>query len=217
MIVISTNIGEPKTIIWNGKKEQTGIYKYPVEHPIFLGKEDVENDHVMDRKYHGGVDKACYLYSAEHYSYWKKFYPELEMPWGMFGENLTLEGLYENGINVGDIFEIGEAVVQATQPRQPCYKLGIRFQNPKVVKQFVDSGLPGVYVRVLKNGKVKTGDEMILKEKSDSVSIQKVFELLYTDNFQKEPLKQALNNKFLAESCRRDLLKRWKDHLENLK
>ncbi|WP_372948175.1 MOSC domain-containing protein [Mariniphaga sp.] len=217
MIVISTNIGEPKTIVWNGKKEQTGIYKYPVEHPIFLGKEDVENDHVMDRKYHGGVDKACYLYSAEHYSYWKKFYPELEIPWGMFGENLTVEGLYENEINVGDTFEIGEAVVQATQPRQPCYKLGIRFQNPKVVKQFVDSGFPGVYVRVLKNGKVKTGDKMILKEKSDSVSIQKVFELLYTDNFQEEPLKQALNNKFLAESCRRDLLKKWKEHLENLK
>jgi MOSC domain-containing protein YiiM len=216
MIVISTNIGEPKTIVWHGKKEQTGIYKYPVEHPIFLGTEDVENDHVMDRKYHGGVDKACYLYSADNYNFWKKFYPELEMPWGMFGENLTVEGLHENEITVGDIFEIGEAVVQATQPRQPCYKLGIRFQNPKVVKQFVESGFPGVYVRVLKNGMVKTGEKMILKEKSNSISIQKVFELLYTDNFQEELLKQALNNPFLAESCRRDLLKRWKDHLDKL-
>jgi MOSC domain-containing protein YiiM len=216
MIVISTNIGEPKTIVWHGKKEQTGIYKYPVEHPIFLGTEDVENDHVMDRKYHGGVDKACYLYSADNYNFWKKFYPELEMPWGMFGENLTVEGLHENEITVGDIFEIGEAVVQATQPRQPCYKLGIRFQNPKVVKQFVESGFPGVYVRVLKNGMVKTGDKMILKEKSNSVSIQKVFELLYTDNFQEELLKQALNNPFLAESCRRDLLKRWSTDLDKL-
>jgi MOSC domain-containing protein YiiM len=216
MIVISTNIGEPKTIVWHGKKEQTGIYKYPVEHPIFLGTEDVENDHVMDRKYHGGVDKACYLYSADNYNFWKKFYPELEMPWGMFGENLTVEGLHENEITVGDIFEIGEAVVQATQPRQPCYKLGIRFQNPKVVKQFVESGFPGVYVRVLKNGMVRTGEKMILKEKSNSISIQKVFELLYTENFQEELLKQALNNPFLAESCRRDLLKRWKDHLDKL-
>jgi MOSC domain-containing protein YiiM len=216
MIVISTNIGEPKTIVWHGKKEQTGIYKFPVDHPIFLGKEDVENDHVMDRKYHGGVDKACYLYSANHYNFWEKFYPELEMPWGMFGENLTVEGLHENEITVGDIFEIGEAVVQATQPRQPCYKLGIRFQNPKVVKQFVESGFPGVYVRVLKNGMVRTGEKMILKEKSNSISIQKVFELLYTENFQEELLKQALNNPFLAESCRRDLLKRWKDHLDKL-
>ncbi|MCA1759695.1 MAG: MOSC domain-containing protein [Bacteroidales bacterium] len=216
MIVISTNIGEPKTIVWRGKKEQTGIYKYPVEHPIFLGNEDVENDHVMDRKYHGGVDKACYLYSANHYTWWKNFYPELDMPWGMFGENLTVEGLQENEINIGDIFEIGEAVVQATQPRQPCYKLGIRFHDPKVVKQFADSGFPGVYVRVLKNGTVKAGDKMILTEKSNSVSIQKVFELLYTDNFQEEPLKQALNNPFLAESCRKDLLKKWKSQLDKL-
>jgi MOSC domain-containing protein YiiM len=216
MIVISTNIGEPKTIVWHGKKVQTGIYKFPVDHPIFLGTEDVENDHVMDRKYHGGVDKACYLYSADHYTWWKEFYPELEMPWGMFGENLTVEGLHENEINVGDIFEIGEAVVQTTQPRQPCYKLGIRFQNPKVVKQFVESGFPGVYVRVLKNGMVKTGEKMILKEKSNSISIQKVFELLYTDNFQEELLKQALNNPFLAESCRRDLLKRWSTDLDKL-
>jgi len=216
MIVISTNIGEPKTIVWNGKKEQTGIYKYAVDHPIFLGNKDVENDHVIDRKYHGGVDKACYLYSANHYNYWKKFYPELEMPWGMFGENLTVEGLYENEINIGDVFEIGEAVVQATQPRQPCYKLGIRFNESKVVKQFVESGFPGVYVRVLKSGAVKTGNKMMLVEKNNSVSIQKVFELLYTDNFQEKLLKQALNNPFLAESCRRDLLKRWKDYLENL-
>jgi MOSC domain-containing protein YiiM len=214
MIVISTNIGEPQTIEWNGKKVQTGIYKFPVEHPIFLGTEDVENDHVMDRKYHGGVDKACYLYSANHYKYWKNFYPELDMPWGMFGENLSVEGLQENKINIGDTFEIGEAVVQATQPRQPCYKLGIRFHDPKMVKQFVNSGFPGVYVRVLKNGTVKSGNKMILTEKSNSVSIQKVFELLYTDNFQEDSLKQALNNPFLAESCRKDLLKRWKGQLD---
>jgi MOSC domain-containing protein YiiM len=217
MIVISTNIGEPKTIVWRGKKEQTGIYKYPVEHPIFLGTEDVENDHVIDRKYHGGVDKACYLYSADHYKWWKNFYSELEMPWGMFGENLTVENLQENEINIGDVFEIGEAVVQATQPRQPCYKLGIRFNDPKVVKQFANSGFSGVYVRVLKNGAVKKGDKMNWVEKTNSISIQKVFELLYTKTFQEEAIKQALNNLFLAESCRKDLLKKWSDHLENLK
>jgi MOSC domain-containing protein YiiM len=216
MRIISTNIGEPKTVVWHGKKVQTGIYKFSVNHPIFLGNEDVENDHVMDRKYHGGVDKACYLYSANHYNWWKKIYPELEMPWGMFGENLTVEGLYENNIHIGDIFEIGEAVVQATQPRQPCYKLGIRFNNSNVVKQFAGSGFPGVYVRVLKNGKVQKGDKMNLAEKSGSVSVQKVFELLYTHNFQEESLKRALNNPFLAESCRRDLLKRWSTDLEKL-
>lgn len=210
MKIISTNIGEPTTIEWNGKKVQTGIYKYQVNEPIFLGNEDVEADNVMDRKHHGGVDKACYLYSADHYNYWKKFYPELEMPWGMFGENLTVEGLNEAEVNIGDTFQLGEAVVQVTQPRQPCYKLGVRFGNPKMVKMFVQSGFPGVYLRVLKNGNVKTGDEFILVEKKNALSIQKIFELLYTDKFQKKAVETAVNDPLLDESCRRDLLKRWK-------
>jgi MOSC domain-containing protein YiiM len=213
MKIISTNIGEPKTIEWNGKMVQTGIYKYPVEKPIFLGLEDVENDHVIDRRYHGGVDKACYLYSADHYSYWKKFYPDLKMPWGMFGENLTVEGLHEAEINIGDIFKIGEAVVQATQPRQPCYKLGIRFGDQKMVKQFVDSGFAGVYVRVLEKGFVRTGDEMFLVEKKVSLSVMNVFELLYSPTFRKEAVGQAVNDVFIAESCRNDLLKRWGKYL----
>ncbi len=213
MKIISTNIGEPKTIEWNGKMVQTGIYKYPVEKPIFLGLEDVENDHVIDRRYHGGIDKACYLYSADHYSYWKKFYPDLEMPWGMFGENLTVEGLHEAEINIGDIFKIGEAVVQATQPRQPCYKLGIRFGDQKMVKQFVDSGFAGVYVRVLEKGFVRTNDEMVLVEKKVSLSVMNVFELLYSPTFRKEAVGQAVNDVFIAESCRNDLLKRWGKYL----
>lgn len=213
MKVISTNIGEPTTIEWNGKKVQTGIYKYPVYTPIFLGTKDVETDNVMDRKHHGGADKACYLYSADHYIYWKKFYPELELNWGMFGENITVEGLHEAQINIGDTFQLGGTIVQATQPRQPCYKLGVRFENPLMVKMFVHSGFPGVYLRILKNGKVKTGDEFILFEKKNSLSIQKVFELLYTDEFQKEAVETAVNDPLLAESCRRDLLTRWKNLL----
>jgi len=213
MKIISTNIGEPKTIEWNGKMVQTGIYKYPVEKPIFLGLEDVENDHVIDRRYHGGIDKACYLYSADHYPYWKKFYPDLEMPWGMFGENLTVEGLHEAEVNIGDIFKIGEAVVQATQPRQPCYKLGIRFGDQKMVKQFVDSGFAGVYVRVLEKGFVRTNDEMVLVEKKVSLSVMNVFELLYSPTFRKEAVVQAVNDVFIAESCRNDLLKRWGKYL----
>jgi MOSC domain-containing protein YiiM len=213
MKVISTNIGESTTIEWNGKKVQTGIYKHQVNEPIYLGTEDVKNDNVMDRRYHGGVDKACYLYSADHFEFWKKLYPELELTWGMFGENLTVEGLYETQINIGDTFQLGETVVQATQPRQPCYKLGVRFGNPKIVKQFVESGFSGVYVRVLKSGNVKTGDKFILTEKKNSHSIQKVFELLYTDELENETFEMAVNDPFLAESCRRDLLKRWKNLL----
>jgi MOSC domain-containing protein YiiM len=215
MKIISTNIGEPQIIDWRGKQVKTGIYKYSVSHPVFLGEEDVKNDHVIDRRYHGGVDKACYLYSANHYKYWQPFYPGLEMPWGMFGENLTVEGLHEAEVNIGDTFQIGNTVVQATQPRQPCYKLGIRFGTQKMVRQFVDSGFAGVYVRVLQKGEVTTGDPMILIDKKNSLSIQKVFQLLYTSDIEKEKeyFEKAVNNPFLAESCRNDLQKRWSEHL----
>ena len=209
MKIISTNIGEARTIQWHGKEVKTGIYKFQVEQPIYLGTEDVGNDHVIDRKYHGGADKACYLYSADHYDYWKRLYPNVEMPWGMFGENLTVEGLREAEINIGDIFKIGEATVQVTQPRQPCYKLDIRFNASGLVKQFIDSGFPGVYVRILGNGHVKSGDSMELIERKNSISIQKVFELVYTKEFEKEAVDAAVNDPFIAESCRKDLLKRW--------
>ena len=213
MKIISTNIGESKTIDWNGKKVKTGIFKYQVNQAIFLDIEDVKNDNVIDRRYHGGKDKACYFYSADHYKYWQNLYPGLEMPWGMFGENLTVEGLNEADINIGDIFQIGETIVQATQPRQPCFKLEFRFMNNQIVRQFVDSGFPGVYVRVLEKGKVKTGDKLIQIEKKNSLSIRKVYELLYTSEFQKEAIELAVNDPFLAESCRKDLLKRWGDEI----
>ncbi len=209
MKIISVNIGEPRIVNWKGKAVETGIFKYPVNQPIFLGHEDVENDHVIDRRYHGGIDKACYLYSSNHYEYWKKFYPELEMPFGIFGENLTVEGLHEEQVNIGDIFKIGEAVVQATQPRQPCFKLEFRFNNHQIVQQFIDSGFAGVYVRVLENGFVKTGDSMELIERKDSLSIRRVYELLYTSEFQKEAIQLAVNDPFIAASCKKDLLKRW--------
>ena len=125
----------------------------------------------------------------------------------------TVEGLLEKEINVGDIFKIGDAIVQATQPRQPCFKLIFRFGNDDIVRQFVDSGYSGVYVRVLKNGHVKTGDTMEIQEKKDSLSIQKVYELLYTGELQKEAVLKAVNDPNIAESCKKDLQKRWGDEL----
>ncbi len=213
MQIISTNIGEPKVISWKGKEVKTGIFKYPVNHPLFLGTEDVDNDHVVDRRYHGGIDKACYLYSADHYKYWQKLYPGLEMPYGIFGENLTVEGLHEADVNIGDIYKIGEAVIQATQPRQPCFKLEFRFNDKRIVQQFIDSGFSGVYVRVLTKGNVKAGDSMELIERKESLSIHKVYELIYTDTLQKEAVLKAVNDPFIAASCRKDLQKRWGDEI----
>ncbi len=180
MRVVSTNIGEPVTISWRGKEVKTGIYKYPVEKPIFLGKEDVENDHVVDRRVHGGVDKACYLYGVENYPYWKEKYPQLDWNFGMFGENLTIEGFSENQVKIGSIYKLGTALVQISRPRQPCYKLGVRFEDPTIIKQFIDSKLSGVYVRVLEPGSVSTNDIMILeKEHVNGITIKELNTLLF--------------------------------------
>lgn len=213
MKIISTNIGKSKTVQWNGKEVKTGIFKFPIEQAIYLGTEDVNNDDVMDRRYHGGIDKACYLYSADHYKFWKNIYPSIEMPFGMFGENLTIEGLHEANVNIGDIYKIGETLVQVTQPRQPCFKLEFRFKDKEIVRKFVESGFPGVYVRILKNGNIKTGESMELIEKKNSISIQRVYQLLYTDVFEKEAIQTAINDPFIAESCRKDLVKRWSRYI----
>jgi len=208
MRIVSTNIGEPRTFKHRGKEVKTGIFKFPLDDGIFLGAKDVKGDHVIDRRYHGGVDKACYLYSADHYKYWQELYPNLEMPWGMFGENLTVEGLQEAQINIGDMFKIGDAVVQATQPRQPCYKLEFRFRDKTIVRKFVESGFSGVYVRVLQDGKVSAGQSMELRGRNDSASIQQVYRWLYADEF--DPgVERAINDPFIAASCKKDLLKRW--------
>ena len=207
MKIISTNIGSPVIFSWKGREVATGLFKYPVPSPIMLEKEDVTNDHVIDRRYHGGTDKACYLYSANNYDYWKSLYPKMEMQFGMFGENLTVEGLSEENINIGDVFKIGNAVVQVTQPRQPCFKLNFRFGNSEITRQFIESGFPGVYVRVLYKGEVSTTDEMVLTERKESLSVKRVFELLYAEDVLQKEFEKIVKDPFLAENCRKDLLK----------
>lgn len=206
MKVISTNIGTPQLIEWRGQQIETGIYKYPVDQPIFLGSEDVVADHVIDRRYHGGVDKACYLYSADHYSFWKSKFPEVEFCWGMFGENITVSGLSESEVRIGDRFQIGDAVVQVSQPRQPCFKLGIRFNNQKVVSDFWELPYPGVYLRVIKEGNVKKGNEFILLERNqDSLTVAQVFSIFTSNRKNTDLIDKALTDELLAASCRRDI------------
>ncbi len=208
MKVSSVNIGNSQTIIWRGKEIQTGIYKRSVNHPIYLGSEDVKKDHVIDRRYHGGLDKACYLFSETHYDFWKARYPNLEWNWGMFGENLTIKDLDEKELLVGDVYRIGDTTVQITQPRQPCFKLGVKFGTQKMVKEFVESGHSGAYVRVIKSGNVQKGDELILMEKAEeSMSIRDIFNLLYADKSFIEDAKAALKIESLADACKIDLAK----------
>lgn len=200
MKVISTNIGDSVTFEWNGKKEQTGIFKYPTDNGLYLGENDVKNDTIIDRIHHGGINKACYLFSSDYYDYWKKLYPNLKWNWGMFGENLTIENLDESVLRVGDIYKIGNALVQVSQPREPCYKLGIRFGNQKILKEFIAHNHPGTYVKILKEGLVKKGDNMILIERSEnSLTTQQFYELMFAKVKPKELLDLFMANESVPQ------------------
>lgn len=207
MKVISTNLGKPTTFLWNGKEEQTGIFKYPTDDPLFLGTTDVQNDTVIDRKHHGGAHKACYLFGANQYPYWKKLYPNLKWDWGMFGENLTIDDLNEDELRIGDIYKLGTALVQITQPREPCYKLGIRFENQQVIKQFVKHNYPGTYIKILETGSVKKEDTMDLVSPSKStLTINQYYTFLFAKTKDPATVQLILDNEALPSYKKEKLM-----------
>jgi MOSC domain-containing protein YiiM len=206
--VVSVNIGKKKSVNWKGKQVETGIFKYAVSQPIFLGKEDVKNDDVIDRKYHGGIDKACYIYSADHYPFWKEKYPDADTQWGAFGENITIENLDESQIFIGAQYNLGEAIVEISQPRQPCFKLGIRFENPLIVKDFFQSKFPGIYLRVIKEGNVKKGDSMqLISTPKNGVTVLEVHSLFNSNRQNYELSKKEIAEEKLAINYKKDLIK----------
>lgn len=203
MKIISTNIGKPTTFIWNGKEETTGIYKKPTDKPIFLTKNDVIDDEVSNRLNHGGYYKACYVFSAEQYPYWKNLYPHLDWTWGMFGENLTVSGFDERKVYLGDIFKVGEALVQVSQYREPCYKLGHKFGTSEVIKQFVHHGFGGTYLSILEEGYVDIKDEFKLVEREqESLSVAALFHLVFSKEKDLELLKIAANSRAIPPKKR---------------
>lgn len=209
MKVRTTNLAHPREIIWKGKKQVTGIYKHPVTGPIRLKAEGVEGDLIGNKKVHGGESKACYLFASEHYEHWKPLYPDLEWHWGMFGENLTTEGLLDDTLQVGDILKIGTCVVQVTIPREPCYKLGLKFGDQGIITAFIDYGQPGAYVKVLEEGIVSAGDAITLLESaSDSISIRDFF--IFLNTRQKDPvlLREILSNPYVPR-YKKDKLQRY--------
>lgn len=209
MKIISTNIAKPTTINWDGHKVTTGIYKTPTNNPIYLGTEAVKDDEVSDRMVHGGEFKACYLFSEVHYQYWKYLYPNLDWNWGMFGENLTVSELDETQIYIGDIYKIGDALVQVTQPREPCFKFGVKFGSQSVLKQFIEHGFSGTYIRVLEEGLVKTGDTFkLIEHQENSLTTAQFFNLLFAKNKNQYLLEKAIRNDALPQS-KRDKLKQY--------
>src|SRR6185436_7397576 len=132
-------------------------FKAPVQGPLMLRRFNLDGDQQADLTVHGGRAKAVYAYPDEHYAFWRREFPHAELPWSMFGENLTTEGLREDEACIGDQFRIGEALVAVSQPRMPCYKLGIRFGRPDIVKRFLASGRSGFYLAVLEEGRITAG------------------------------------------------------------
>jgi MOSC domain-containing protein YiiM len=172
MKIISLNVGLPRIVRDRDREVITGIFKSPVPGPIMLRRLNLDGDRQADLEVHGGRDKAVYAYPSEHYDFWRQEFPEMELPWGMFGENLTTEGLLEKATFIGDHFRIGEALVAVTQPRMPCFKLAIRFGRDDIVKRFLASGRSGIYFSVLEQGMVDTGDTIErVGEDEDRVSV----------------------------------------------
>jgi MOSC domain-containing protein YiiM len=207
MKVLSVNVGLPRKILFNGQIITTAIFKDPVKGSISLRKLNLDGDKQADLTVHGGLDKAVYSYPSEHYVYWRKQFPNTDLVWGMFGENFTTEGLFEDAVNVGDQFQIGSAKLVATQPRMPCYKLGVRFGRMDVIRRFMASGRPGIYFKVLTEGEVQRDDKIkIIRRDKNNVTVKDIVSLYIArndiDNI--ETMKRATKIRDLPEGWRHE-------------
>ena len=203
--ILSVNVSLPKEVDFEGQKVTTGIFKEPIEGRVMLRTLNLDGDKQADLTVHGGPDKAVYAYPIEHYGFWHKVYSKMEMPNGMFGENLTTEGLMEAGVNVGDVFKIGSSKVIATQPRMPCYKLGVKFRRMDVLKKFLASGRSGIYFKVLEEGEVGAGDPIIqIKKDTNWVGISDIVRLYTSDREDIGMMRRAVKVEALPEG--------WKDY-----
>ena len=178
MKVISVNTGLPRNVTWHGRSVTTGIFKEPVHRRISLRKLNLDGDGQADLSVHGGAYKAVYCYPLAHYDYWKRELPNRELPMGIFGENFTLDGSLEESVHLGDQFSVGSAEVVVTQPRLPCYKLGIRFESDDIVRRFFVSGRTGFYLAVTSEGEVGTGDDMrVIHREPNGVPVSEITRL----------------------------------------
>ncbi len=176
MHLVSVNVGQPITLTWNGQTFETGIYKQPTADRLSVTTLNLAGDAQADLKVHGGLDKAVYAYDAAHYEFWQRQLPaRTDWTYGLFGENLTTTGLFDDQVYVGDVFRMGTVVLRAVQPRLPCYKLNARFDDRQMVKKFTEAGRCGIYFRVVEEGFVQVGDVIECVDRSpDAVTIQNV-------------------------------------------
>ena len=203
MRLVSLNVGLPRLASRNDTTVSTAIFKEPVAGRVMLRTLNLNGDRQADLSVHGGPSKAVYVYPSEHYEFWKEQLAGIDLPVGMFGENFTTEGLNEAEVNIGDRFRIGSAAVMVTEPRMPCYKLGIRFGRTDIIKKFLASERTGFYLAVLEEGEVGAGDEIKLLERDGRrVTVRDITRLYARDKQNVELLRRAIELEALPESWR---------------
>jgi MOSC domain-containing protein YiiM len=214
MQLVSVNVGLPRTISWKGRTVQTGIFKTPVNSRIQVRTLNLEGDGQADLSVHGGPDKAIYAYPFEHYDFWRGEFPDMELPWGTFGENLTTTGLSEEALNIGDTLRIGSAVAMITQPRLPCYKLAAKFGREEMITRFLSSGRSGFYLKVMQEGAVSAGDSIELLERdSHAVTVAELTKVYRDGTAEVSLLQRAVQVTALPESWR-ERFQHQIDHLQ---
>jgi len=211
--IISLNVGLPRLVLRGEEPVSTGIFKEPVAGRVRLRTLNLDGDRQADLSVHGGPEKAVYVYPSEHYEFWRRELPDMDLRWGMFGENFTTTGLQETETHIGDRFRVGSAEVMVTQPRMPCYKLGIRFGRTDIIRRFLASERSGFYLSVAKEGEVAAGDEFELIEKNENgVRVVDVTRLYSSDKRNVDLLRRAIATEALPESWR----SYFQHHLEKL-
>lgn len=209
MRVVSVQVGLPRIVSWHGKTVETGIWKEPVMGRVAVVKHNLAGDRQADLTVHGGADKAVYAYPSEHYPWWRERLPGVELAWGAFGENLTVAGLREDRVTIGDHFRIGTAEFMVTQPRMPCFKLGIKFDRPQIVKEFLRSERSGFYFAIVRAGELGAGDAIELVRHADaSLTVTDVVRLYVADAPDRDLLRRASELPGLPEGWRDEFRER---------
>jgi MOSC domain-containing protein YiiM len=209
MQVVSVNVGLPRLVQWRGDVVKTGIFKEAVPGVRPLRRFNLEGDGQADPTVHGGKDKAVYAYPSEHYDFWRAEWPRGDYPWGIFGENLSTTGLLEQSVCVGDEFRVGTARLVVTQPRMPCYKLGIRFGDPRIINRFLASRRPGIYFGIVEEGAVGPGDHIeLVSSDPRRLNVVELLELILDPAATETQLQRALSVPALADDWRLEFTNR---------
>jgi MOSC domain-containing protein YiiM len=207
--IVSLNVALPRLTTYKGATIQTGIFKEPVTGRVMLRSLNLDGDQQADLSVHGGPYKAVYAYPSEHYEFWRQDLPDMHLPWGMFGENFTTEGMFEDDLHIGDRFRVGSAVVMVRQPRVPCYKLAAKFQRDDILERFLLSGRSGFYLSVEQEGEVGAGDAIeLVQRQPDAVTIAEMNQLYVRDKYNADLLNKAVASPGLPDNWRQYFLRR---------